>query len=357
MGGVVFIALVTFLIWFFFLRHRRSPATTALFDDDEEEDEAYTEKPRAAELHASRRAATSRASMHTVHSLASSVLTRASNVIQIAFIPGITDRNAAPPVPPIPIPTRSATPRGQASTYAHSLFTRDADPSRAPTHALIQPGPGGQQDHYFLPGDLASNYSYDATSAADAISTADAESRSRHSLTSSLARASMTSTIYRDDAVLHPLPAQTALRGRAAVVTVPAVPQTPAEYSRYGQPIARRPGDAGDASDDDDDDNTAALRVAPSLSTLPATDSDSLNQHPATRSQRTGSFTSGISSGASFFGMPDEAILIHLNGEGVVRPGSHFDMAAAIGEATRRAAHLDDANGREESPFGDEHEV
>lgn len=314
--------------------------------DDEEDDDLRLEKSQRADYDrvgmAGRGRAASRGSLHTVHSLASSVLTRASNVIQIAFIPGITTASAAQPIPPIPIPTRTST-RTATPTYAHSLFARPSSPSRAPAHALIQPGTAGaQQDHYFLPGDLASTYSYDGTGGADGDDGASmTDAQTRHSLTSSLARASMTSTIYRDDAVAHPLPAQTALRARAAVITVPAVPQIPVEYSRYGQPIARQPDDAALVDLDDADHHPLAV----------STSADSL--HPAHRPSNMSLASTGTS-----IGILDEAVLYHMGGTG------DMSMAAAIAEASRRAARPSFADmqlaaqrAREESPFGDEYAV
>ena len=276
------------------------------------------------------------------------MLTRASNVIQIAFIPGITTASAAPPVPPIPIPTRTST-RSATPTYAHSLFARPSSPSRAPAHALIQPGAlDAQQDHYFLPGDLASTYSYDGAGAADGDDGASmTDAQTRHSLTSSLARASMTSTIYRDDAVAHPLPAQTALRARAAVITVPAVPQIPIEYSRYGQPIARRPDDDAALVDLDDADHHC-LAASTSAGSL----------HPAHRPSNMSLASIGTS-----IGVLDEAVLYHMGGTG------EMSMAAAIAEASQRAARPSFADmqmaaqrareerAREESPFGDEYAI
>jgi hypothetical protein len=143
-----------------------------------------------------------RASTHTVGSIASTVLTRASNIIQIAYIPGVTNRSApstpgllVPPVPPIPIALSGAnTPRYE-------------------------------QEHFFMPGDLRdSTYSgmTDRTS---------------------YARTSVASTIYGKNAIVSPIPAQTVIRGKPALVSVksngnssggeltPPVPSV--DYSRY----------------------------------------------------------------------------------------------------------------------------
>lgn len=143
-----------------------------------------------------------RASTHTVGSIASTVLTRASNIIQIAYIPGVTNRSApstpgllVPPVPPIPIALSSTS---SSPRYEH--------------------------EHFFMPGDLR-----DST-------------YSGMSDRTSYARNSVASTIYGKNAVVSPLPAQTVIRGKAAVVSVrsngassgeltPPVPSV--DYSKY----------------------------------------------------------------------------------------------------------------------------
>ena len=144
-----------------------------------------------------------RASTHTVGSIASTVLTRASNIIQIAYIPGVTNRSApstpgllVPPVPPIPIALSSAS---SSPRYEH--------------------------EHFFMPGDLR-----DST-------------YSGMSDRTSYARNSVASTIYGKNAIVSPLPAQTVIRGKAAVVSVksngagssgeltPPVPSV--DYNRY----------------------------------------------------------------------------------------------------------------------------
>lgn len=123
-----------------------------------------------------------RASTYTVGSIASTVLTRASNVIQIAYIPGVTNRSTpstpgllVPPVPPIPIALSSA-----ASTPLYD------------------------EQHFFMPGDLR-----DSTYSGISDRT-------------SYARTSVASTIYGKNAIVSPLPAQTntIIRGKAAVVSV-----------------------------------------------------------------------------------------------------------------------------------------
>ncbi|KAL2075990.1 hypothetical protein VTL71DRAFT_933 [Oculimacula yallundae] len=193
-GGVAVIAVVTYLVWRFCIKTKRQQyeqENWAEYPDEETEAEKNFTMRRDA-----------RASTHTVASLASTVLTRASNIIQIAYIPGVTNRSApstpgllVPPVPPIPI-------------------------------ALSDAGsPRYEQEHFFMPGDLR-----DST-------------YSGMSDRTSYARNSVASTIYGKNAVVSPVPAQTMIRGKAAVVSVksnghssgemtPPVPSV--DYSRYG---------------------------------------------------------------------------------------------------------------------------
>lgn len=155
-----------------------------------------------------------RQSTRSVHSIASTVLTRASNVIQIAYIPGVTNRSPpdtpgllVPPVPPLPLATVSNT---SASSSPH--FEQD--------------------QHFFMPGDLR-----DSTWSAYTDST-------RNSISPSLARSSVATTIYRNNAVVDPVPAQQALRGKAVMVrtksgtTTPSTPHAP--FLRASAPLVPR---------------------------------------------------------------------------------------------------------------------
>jgi hypothetical protein len=171
-GGVLVIALFTYLIWRFCIKNKRPPYQENW--SEYPEDQVSDEKDFAMRRDA-------RASTHTVTSIASTVLTRASNIIQIAYIPGVTNRSTpstpgplVPPVPPIPVALTS------------------------PTDSA-----GGYEDqHFFMPGDLRdSTYSgmTDRTS---------------------YARNSVASTIYGKNAVVSQIPAQTVIRGKAAVVSV-----------------------------------------------------------------------------------------------------------------------------------------
>ncbi|KAL6705059.1 hypothetical protein ACN47E_007318 [Coniothyrium glycines] len=178
-GGLAFIAILTFVVWKYCLKGKRRPAT----ENWQEVDMAQQEK--VENDFASRRSA--RASTHTVASMASSVLTRASNIIQIAYIPGVTNRSGpgspdllVPPVPPIP--------------------------AMSPSSSMSSPYSASEQ-HFFLP---------DFRDSMASTSTAG-----RTSIAPSLAqRNSVASTVYRQNAIVSPLPAQTIVRGKAAVVSV-----------------------------------------------------------------------------------------------------------------------------------------
>ncbi|KAF2475275.1 uncharacterized protein BDR25DRAFT_101279 [Lindgomyces ingoldianus] len=180
-GGVVFIAIATFIIWKYCLKGRRRK------HDEGEWQEVDMTQEKVDHDFASRRSA--RASTHTVASMASSVLTRASNIIQIAYIPGVTNRSGpgspdllVPPVPPIPAMSPSS---GLSSPYSAS------------------------EQHFFVP-DFRDSMASQSTDA----------SYARTSFAPSMARTSVASTVYRQNAIVSPLPAQTIVRGKAAVVSV-----------------------------------------------------------------------------------------------------------------------------------------
>ncbi|KAJ6018606.1 hypothetical protein N7499_010202 [Penicillium canescens] len=149
-GGVAAIALIVFLVWWFVIRKKRQERQEA--EKNNEFSAARSER----------------------QSIASTVLTRASNVIQIAYIPGVTNRSPpetpaslVPPVPPLP----GATP----------------------------------DQHFFMPGDLRDS-SWTTTTG--------------HQSISPTLRSSVATTIYRNDAIVSAVPAQQIQRSRAAVVSI-----------------------------------------------------------------------------------------------------------------------------------------
>lgn len=165
-----------------------------------------------------KRGVNAQGSRKSTNSIASTVLTRASNVIQIAYIPGVTNRS--PPDTPSLVPP-------------------------------VPPLPGAAPDqHFFMPGDLRDSsfteMSNDRRSGAPSVSPS--------------LRSSVATTIYRNNAIVSPMPAQQVMRTRAAVVSIhgnqptqtatitppdaPAVPAiTPAQLAKAGVTNANNSGD------------------------------------------------------------------------------------------------------------------
>ncbi|KAL4866764.1 hypothetical protein BDV12DRAFT_130553 [Aspergillus spectabilis] len=155
-GGLAVVGIIIFLIWWFVIRKKRNEQRA----NESEKASSYVADPSVQ-------------SRKSTHSIASTVLTRASNVIQIAYIPGVTNRSPpdTPLVPPVP------------------------------------PLPGAHPDqHFFMPGDLRDSSWSDMTT-------------DRRSMANTL-RSSVATTIYRNDAIVSPMPAQQAMRTRAAVVSI-----------------------------------------------------------------------------------------------------------------------------------------
>ena len=170
-GGVVLVAIICLALWFY-NRKRKSMAIEETNPNGfEKRDNFY---------------GTERVARSRVGSMASTVMTRASNVIQIAYIPGVTNRSPpdtpglVPPVPPIP---------GAGSPHS--------------------------DQHYFLPGDIR-----------DSVWSEMSEDQ-RKSISPSLARSSVATTIYRNNAIVSPIPAQQAMRAKAAMVSVKSGNSTP----------------------------------------------------------------------------------------------------------------------------------
>ena len=175
------IILITYLVWRFCIRNRRKA-----FEENEwpEEDTASSHHPNEKGIDQLTLQRDPRASTHTVGSIASTVLTRASNIIQIAYIPGVTNRSVesspdllVPPVPPIPAAS-----------------------------ALSSPRTPGEDQHFFMPSDLRAST---LTGYSDRFSTSP-----------TMARDSVASTVYRSHAVVDPVPALSATRLKPRSVSV-----------------------------------------------------------------------------------------------------------------------------------------
>ncbi|RYP71076.1 hypothetical protein DL771_005010 [Monosporascus sp. 5C6A] len=179
-GGLFAIALVTCLVWWFCIKNKREAYDQSNWKEDGEHSKEGVEKDFA-----SRRS--QRASTHTVNSIASTVLTRASNIIQIAYIPGVTNRATptsptvlVPPVPPIPLAHSES---GCPSPY--------------------------EDQHFFVPGDLRDS-TYSGFSGVS-----DHSGRASYA-----ARSSVASTIYGKGAVVSPQPAQKGTLLKPSLVSV-----------------------------------------------------------------------------------------------------------------------------------------
>lgn len=328
MGGVAVVAIATFLIWWFFIRHKRRLQLEEIW----EEDDIATQKHQS-QFNMQR---AERSSVHTVNSVAASFMSRASNFIQIAYIPGVMNRDGhadVPPVPPIPAA------RGP-QTSAHS---------------------SNDDALFFRPGDLRDS-TYSNTSSLDNRSTFFG----RPSITPSLARSSVAT--YRDDAVVNPMPAQTVTRGKANVVSVkssqansPAgTPSEEFDSMDFGQMGKHVP--VLMPSHSDGPMLSSASYGKPTLLTLQKKPSAGKGRFPV---RGEGNGKPNVSSPLAFRDDDDPS-----DTESFQTMGSPFrdsaqtpgGLSAVIEEATKRASRIPLHSGlrgtvRDESPFGDEHEA
>lgn len=192
-GGIAVIAIITYLVWRFCIKTKRGDASTIGWDGQSQHIQRQSAIDAEKSFDARR---DQRASTHTVNSIASTVLTRASNIIQIAYIPGVTNRAApsspnvlVPPVPPIPI---------------------NISGSGASTPAATE------DQHFFVPGDLRDSTYSGVSGYTD---------RTSYARTSYAPRSSIASTIYGKSAVVIS-PAQTGMRAKPAMVSVKSVGST-----------------------------------------------------------------------------------------------------------------------------------
>ena len=160
-GGIAFVTIIVALVWWFFIRKKRNEYSLGAGGNDGQE----------------KRRTNAQQSRKSNGSIASTVLTRASNVIQIAYIPGVTNRS--PPgtpsslVPPVP------------------------------------PLPGAAPDqHFFMPGDLRDSSFTDMSN----------DRRSGAPSVSPSLRSSVAASAYRSNAIVSPVPAQQATLTRGANV-------------------------------------------------------------------------------------------------------------------------------------------
>lgn len=186
-GGVAFIIIAVCCVYFFWIKKRRA-------EQDAELEEEWANDELSSQKRSTRfTGMADEASTRTRGSLAASILSRASNIIQIAYIPGVTNRNASgqnsmhAPVPPIPAAHRQGAPKSPLSNEGDALF--------------------------FRPGDLR-----DSTwSASSSMNSDGRDTRyTMASISPSLMRDSIASEIFMDDASSQPMPATAVTAGKLA---------------------------------------------------------------------------------------------------------------------------------------------
>lgn len=277
------------------------------------------------------------------NSVASTVLTRASNIIQIAYIPGVTNRATptsptllVPPVPPIPIAINS-----QSGT------------------------PNSTDDqHFFVPGDLRDSVCSGVSGYTD---------RTSFARTSYAPRSSVASTIYGKAGVVV-TPAQTGMRAKAAMVSVKslgmgssnnsseglAAPPVPVvDHRKYAPREPSSPAESTFSVGSTFLNNATSANTATAVRAQVVRVGSSLN--PSTKSSTMSTFEDGpeISSPQTpvmssprrnqhspFSDPPDS--------DGKSGKSSK-SLSAVIEEATKRASQRPPTADRAKSPFGDEH--
>ena len=193
-GGVAFIILVVFLVYWFWIKKRRQEQDAEL-EEEWQNDEIVSQK-RVTRFTAMPDSASTR----TRGSLANSILSRASNIIQIAYIPGVTNRNGSgqnspnAPVPPIPAAHRQQPPKSPLSNEGDALFFRPGD-LRDSTWSGTSSVTSGNRDTRY-----SNNRDTRYTMA---------------SISPSLMRDSVASEVFYDNATTQPMPATAVARPAA----------------------------------------------------------------------------------------------------------------------------------------------
>lgn len=318
-GGVIAIATLTYLVWRFCIKTKRQQYEQENWIDDDET--LPVEKDFAMRRDA-------RASTHTVASIASTVLTRASNIIQIAYIPGVTNRSApstpgllVPPVPPIPI----------------ALSSNNSTPRY-------------EQEHFFMPGDLR-----DSTYSGISDRT-------------SYARTSVASTIYGKNAIVSPIPAQTVIRGKPALVSVksngasssgeltPPVPSV--DYGKYG--ANGPPSPAFSVGSTFLNNANTATQVRPQVVRVVSGPSKKRSASEIISEDEVASHQSFMPRDSNAITIIDDTPALEqgpFRDQPDGRHESSSTLSAVIEEATKKAQGITQGSGKESTPFGDEHEV
>lgn len=328
-GGVVLVAAVivaVYFVWKHKIKNKRGEFGGGAWDA-----ETYSDSQREKDPHSRRQ---TQASSNGRNSIASTVLTRASNIIQIAYIPGVTNRATptsptllVPPVPPIPI-ARSGS---QAGT------------------------PNSTEDqHFFVPGDLRDSVCSGVSGYTD---------RTSYARTSYAPRSSVASTVYGKAGVVV-TPAQTGMRAKAAMVSVKSIggnstgsegstPPVPAlDLKRFADPSPASPADSTFSVGSTFLNNATSANTATAVRAQMVSVGSSLKQSSTIGSTsddeqptpKTPMFTSPLKEEQSPFRDPPEP-----------KRSSSQTLSAVIEEATKRASQRPSTADRAKSPFGDEH--
>lgn len=331
-GGIAAIAIITYLVWRFLIKPKRR-LSQSVYGIEES-------ATQGGEKNSNR--VTRRGSTHTVHSIASTVLTRASNIIQIAYIPGVTNRATpnspgvlVPPVPPIPM--------------HHTEGYRDSE---------------GDNPHFFVPGNLRDSTYSGISAFSDRTSFAPP-------------RSSIASTIFGGGKQQVLTPAQTGMRAKPTMVSVKAgtsAPNTPPvpsiDFEKFNSSKHLRPQSAASnfsvGSTFLNNANTvtqaraqvvkvggSGLRMVEIASKPEAAQSSTTLGNKSPKSS--GSPTPPTSRGESTedqgpFSDPPEGSSPKISVEGP--PASPRERAATKEEESRPGSQK-----RDSSPFGDEHET
>lgn len=330
-GGVVLVAaviLAVYFVWKHKIKNKRGEFEGAAWDG-----ETYSDSQREKDFHSRRQ---TQASSNGRNSIASTVLTRASNIIQIAYIPGVTNRATptsptllVPPVPPIPI-ARSGS---QAGT------------------------PNSTEDqHFFVPGDLRDSVCSGVSGYTD---------RTSYARTSYAPRSSVASTIYGKAGVVV-TPAQTGMRAKAAMVSVKSIggnstgsegstPPVPAlDLKKFANQGPVSPADSTFSVGSTFLNNATSANTATAVRAQMVSVGSSLKQsstasmsedeQPSTPTPNTPGLASSPREEQSPFRDPPES-----------KRSSNQTLSAVIEEATKRASQRPATADRAKSPFGDEH--
>lgn len=271
------------------------------------------------------------------NSVASTVLTRASNIIQIAYIPGVTNRATptsptvlVPPVPPIPaMGSQAGTPNST------------------------------EDQHFFVPGDLRDSVCSGVSGYTD---------RTSFARTSYAPRSSVASTIYGKAGVVV-TPAQTGMRAKAAMVSVKSMgsnnsleglnaPPVPAvDHEKYSTKAPTSPAESTFSVGSTFLNNATNANTATAVrAQVVRVGSSGLN--PSTKS----SVKSTFDDDASVQSTPQTPITSPSREEHSpfrdppdLARSSNQTLSAVIEEATKRASQRPATADRAKSPFGDEH--